>query len=108
MAWQIEIDGRVYTELDLSLDDCEWVCDRVGSSSWLAVDPVRGPKNLKAIAAAFIRQGTDLTYDQALEQVGPKGMGIIASYTKAEEDDRPTQHQAGVPLDPPKADPATS
>ena len=103
MPFQVTVGGRVLTTEYLTLDEIEVIEAAVGEP-WLFIvqAPAKSARHAKAILAAVLGRGMDA--DAANAQAGAMTMREVLAAFELVDDDRPIEHNDGVPVvDPPQA-----
>jgi hypothetical protein len=108
-VWRVTLDGKQFYETDLTFRDVEAIGVFVSRpNSWAVAHPGAGPLNAVAVFAVFLRRmRPELSWEQAIEEIKDRGVGLIRSWETMEEDDLPDTFQDGYPMDPPKGVPKT-
>ena len=104
MPFKVSVGGQVLTTEDLTLDEIAIVEDEAGDS-WLFIvqAPAKSAKHAKAVLSAVLRHG-GMPADEAAKQAGALTLREVLDCFELVDDDRPTEHNDGVPaVDPPVA-----
>lgn len=98
MAWKFEHDGHVYREGDVTVDQWVDICD-LAASTWAFVNPLRAPKDAKAIFTVVVADHTGQDRDVVSKIIGDMTTDQFLELFDAndETDDLPEEFQDGIP-----------
>lgn len=105
--WALRVDGALYFAEDLTLAECRQLEEETGQS-WKYLSPVRSSTAMIALLTCL--HARTLGADAARAKVEALTMGQSMDMVEIVdgEDDRPVEHNNGIPVVDPLASPAAS
>lgn len=98
MAWTLTLNGRVFREGDLTIDDAEALEVATGLT-WRQLNPLRSAAAAKGIAAVLLERYCGTSADEARKQIGEMTVDqlvdSIGVYSPG--DDLPAVYENGFP-----------
>lgn len=96
-GWTIAVDGQVFREYDLTIDDIEAMEEATGLT-WRTLNPLRSAAVAKQMAVTLlVRRGSDEVTAKKLigEMRGGDFIDSIGTYDP--DEDMPSQYENGIP-----------
>lgn len=75
MSWNVTLDGRTYSSLDLTLDEVE-AMERLSGIAWPLLNPTRNVAAAKAFLAVFMLRDGD-SDDTIMDKLGGRTLGEL-------------------------------
>lgn len=102
MAWSLTIDGRVFREGDLTIDEAE-AMEKATGLTWRQLNPLRSASAAKGIVQVIYQRHFGMSEDQARKTIGEKSVDEVIDMVGVYDatDDLPAVYQDGFP---PKGD----
>lgn len=98
MAWQITVDGHVFRERDVTIDDVE-AMEGVTGETWRTLHPLRSATMGKQIAICLLERRAGYAPEAARKLIGEmtldQFLDCIGGYDP--DDDMPSEYVDGVP-----------
>ena len=103
MAWSLTVDGQVFREGDLTIDEAERM-EQVCAVTWRQLNPLRSAAIARGIAQVLCETRLGMTAEAAKAKVGSLRVDdyfdMVGSYDP--DEDMPDQYENGFP--PPAAE----
>lgn len=98
MAWSLTVDGQVFREGDLTIDEAERM-EEVCGVTWRQLNPLRSAGVARGIAQVLCETRLGLSSEAALAKVKAlrvdEYFDMVGSYDP--DEDMPTQYENGFP-----------
>lgn len=99
-TYRVTYEGKTWTTEDLTLDETV-ECETEVGESWLALNPLRSAKWVRAILVRFLMR--DHPEPEARKLIGSITVQQALKSITPAEDDRPAEYEGGTPVVDPKA-----
>lgn len=98
MAWTLTVDGQVYREGDLTIDEAE-AMEQATGVTWRQLNPLRSAAVAKGIACVLFERRGGMSAEEARRKVGAlkvdELLDMVGTYDPT--DDLPATYEDGFP-----------